>query len=496
VVSERAGSARANRAHHRNSFASSLDGNGQRDSEKPPKPKPKKAAPVAGKLTGTAINGQRDGNSATAPAQARKRTGSEPAEAEPCSILKIDLYGKGGSYTRILNDTLRDPRIAGLPLTVLCYALSMPRNWQIRSWHLRQVFGCGEQALRSAIKRLVEAGYARMHYIHSRSPHGSKIVDRCWQFRESPKLQWLPSIKRGQPVPQETHVTKKDCPLRKGVGSGKSGVQERLNLKRKPKGQTGVDGRGKPRSFSFGSFPFPKSAEAITRTLQAEGIEIPPAIVQRFYADMQRSQWTTGRDRKPVRDWLATLLARWEKIKARLKRGGRLLSGDIDALKARAARLTDRRGALYHQDRKGTEQRRAKLQASIDVIDHELARRKVNVEAERLGRAARRSQRDHEAVKHLPVIPEWLHSSNNGNGAKPDPTRQECGEQEYMQEAKAQKSGRPDFSASKGQVLNGKFLTDDQANRLAQDYPQLITKLRKATRLPDGRIILQPQPAL
>jgi hypothetical protein len=77
-------------------------------------------------------------------------------------------------------------------------------------------------------------------------------------------------------------------------GDGKPGVLVSLNVKRKPKGEK-PDGRAKPRqAFSGSSFPYPQSVEEITGALQAKGIKIPPWHVQRFYADMQRTRWTTG----------------------------------------------------------------------------------------------------------------------------------------------------------------------------------------------------------
>lgn len=48
------------------------------------------------------------------------------------SILKITSYGKQ-PFTRILNETVRDPALGGLARAILCYALSMPPDWKIRS---------------------------------------------------------------------------------------------------------------------------------------------------------------------------------------------------------------------------------------------------------------------------------------------------------------------------------------------------------------------------
>jgi hypothetical protein len=101
------------------------------------------------------------------------------------SILKIKSYGRH-AFTRVLNETIRDPALGGLARAILCYALSMPENWQIHSWQLKQEFGCGRLAIRKAMRELQDAGYAQRVL---RRDDG-EITGSAWLIRESPKLRW------------------------------------------------------------------------------------------------------------------------------------------------------------------------------------------------------------------------------------------------------------------------------------------------------------------
>jgi hypothetical protein len=103
--------------------------------------------------------------------------------------VKITKYGKGQSYTRILNETLRDKRLGGLARAILVYALSKPPDWKLRSWQLEQEFDCGRIAIRSAMKQLVKADYAKL--VLERGS-GGRVVGRSWLIRESPQMSWPP----------------------------------------------------------------------------------------------------------------------------------------------------------------------------------------------------------------------------------------------------------------------------------------------------------------
>lgn len=106
----------------------------------------------------------------------------EPNECR--TIFKLKSYGKQ-PFTRVLNDTLRDPALGGLARAILVYALSLPENWLIHSWQLKQEFQCGRLAIRKAMKELQDAGYA--HRVLNRE--NGEITGSTWFIRESPKLK-------------------------------------------------------------------------------------------------------------------------------------------------------------------------------------------------------------------------------------------------------------------------------------------------------------------
>jgi hypothetical protein len=105
--------------------------------------------------------------------------------------------------------------------------------------------------------------------------------------------------------------------------------------------------------------------------------------------------------------------------------GPRSIGQDIGDLKRCAAHLNEMRNEWWRRDPKGTEQERAVLDKFIDQTDQEAVRRmnlgakrtgkpKTSVEAIRAQRAARRSEREHEAIKDEPIMPDWM---LNGNGS-------------------------------------------------------------------------------
>jgi hypothetical protein len=123
-------------------------------------------------------NGQQSGN------------GSKPHESEQ-SVFKIERYGKGQSYTRILNETLRNKQLCRVahPLVVLAYALSKGRTWKLHSWQLRKEFGWGRLATRTVMRQLVEADFARL--LIKRGNRG-RVEGQLWEIRESPLVPWPP----------------------------------------------------------------------------------------------------------------------------------------------------------------------------------------------------------------------------------------------------------------------------------------------------------------
>jgi hypothetical protein len=230
-----------------------------------------------------------------------------------------------------------------------------------------------------------------------------------------------------------------------------------------------------PLAASFVSLSFPQSAEEITKTLQAKGLKIPLVFVQRFFADMQSSKWTIRRD--PVRNWLATLQARWKKNKAHWStdepwRAGKmpLRRMRIEGLERLRERIVDESNKLFRTDPVDSKERRRELASHIKDVEAAWER-KTKRSAEELGlkRAARQSVREHEAVKDKPIFPfDGMVTSTSTDQRRSEPTR-----------------------VDQGYVLNGKFLTTAQANRLSMDNPALTEKMRRAVKR-NGQITIQP----
>lgn len=184
-------------------------------------------------------------------------------------------------------------------------------------------------------------------------------------------------------------------------------VTNALRANKKPKGKTSFAG--------FSSKPsFPESESAMLAELEKRGIKIPSAIIQRFYADMQRSQWPTRRGR--VRDWIATLQSRWDKIKARLPsesagqhwRAGKmpLRRMRISGLERLRETLVDEINELFRSDPDANKEQRSELRKRIKDVESEWERKtKRSADELRMKNGAQRSQSEHEAVKNKPIIP-------------------------------------------------------------------------------------------
>ena len=115
--------------------------------------------------------------------QARSSTnGSHPFETHSGWNVKIRHYGNGQLFTRILNDTIRDPRLIGLAFKVVCYALSKPIGWQINATDLRKQLRRGKRALRPAMKEIEAIGLARLYR--------DERARWRWQIRESNTIPW------------------------------------------------------------------------------------------------------------------------------------------------------------------------------------------------------------------------------------------------------------------------------------------------------------------
>jgi hypothetical protein len=107
------------------------------------------------------------------------------------------------------------------------------------------------------------------------------------------------------------------------------------------------------------------------------------------------------------------LVALWHAYKPfpKGRRSHRFPNKDIDELARWRNELRDESNALFRADPKGSEEERAEIEKQIQAVEAEWERR-TGRSAEELcmKHGARRSEREHEAVKAKPIIP-WLNGS-------------------------------------------------------------------------------------
>jgi len=89
------------------------------------------------------------------------------------------------NFTMVDNDLLADPRLSAKSKGIICYLLSKPDGWNVVMRDLQNHFTDGEESLRSGLKELYAAGYARVETVMDDNGHfkGRKIT-----ISETPNL--------------------------------------------------------------------------------------------------------------------------------------------------------------------------------------------------------------------------------------------------------------------------------------------------------------------
>src|SRR5262245_9756938 len=122
-------------------FATTQTSNGKREGP-PGNGRGRSAKPAKSRSTDQAASSSAEG-------QAQSRDGQHDNKR----------YAKGEFFVAP-RAALVNPAIGDLAFRVLCYALAKGRDW-VCVWYLRNEFGVGEQAMRTAMGQLVRAGHAR-----------------------------------------------------------------------------------------------------------------------------------------------------------------------------------------------------------------------------------------------------------------------------------------------------------------------------------------------
>jgi hypothetical protein len=97
----------------------------------------------------------------------------------------IHRIKKHETYTRIENDTLRDPLLSFKATGLLAFMLSRPDDWHFFVEELSKAKTDGEFSVRSAMKELVERGYVRREQVRE----DGKIVAILVHVYERPKAE-------------------------------------------------------------------------------------------------------------------------------------------------------------------------------------------------------------------------------------------------------------------------------------------------------------------
>jgi hypothetical protein len=97
------------------------------------------------------------------------------------TIVKVIRQKKG--FSCISNRLLEDARMSFKAKGVLCYLLSRPDDWTVRTEDLVNRSTDGRHAIWSAMRELRQIGYAEMSYFRE----GNKLIGRRWVIYECPR---------------------------------------------------------------------------------------------------------------------------------------------------------------------------------------------------------------------------------------------------------------------------------------------------------------------
>jgi len=332
-------------------------------------------------------------------------------------------------YDRMPAAIFHDERLGPTALGILCYVFSRPPNWDVSVEQLNRRFHGHRLLNRRALKQIEQTGWGARAVPFG--PNGKPCGGQMWFFRCSLNEPWPSTFMNGELEAQKLHFISKAISGK--VGSRTVREPTRLintdtdnKLKRNPKGENAEKGAASRAAFSSFGTEIPKSEAAMLATLREHGIRISKDFACRFWADMQRNHWTIRG--QPVRNWIAALQARREEKKAKFKNNDNadpygLRRIRINGLKRLRCRVLDERNALWRSDPKGNRPLLDELDDLLGAIDQELDRKtgrtdagKIESQQERI----RALEQEHAALKHQPILPDWLNGSAAGsNGAKP-----------------------------------------------------------------------------
>jgi len=414
-------------------------------SHSPPKSESARPQPRNGKRGADPPNGKAPcyGRSSKTWSADGAYSGSEEKQAQSCNGFQEPATGSiigvvGKPYDR-LPAAIFEPGLSPAALGILCYLLSRPPGWDISAKQLRQHFGGHTHQIGEAFKELRHAGWTNLAQL--RTMDGRHAGGRMWFARRSLDEPWPKTFMTRDLRSLKTHF----LIFRKWGDSINNDIQTKTDqviqsLGRKENTKSKVHARAHD-AFSLTGLKG-KKAEIIQRfnkTFVLKGAQPVTKVTPRLRrvlqrclrADYEAFEQAALADHKnwPVRVKCKRpgLVALWHTYKP-FGKSKRFAFGDMNIaeLDVAAAKTCERINELYRENPKGSEKQRAALKKEKDAYDKERARRinvhakrtgkaKTSVEALRAQRAARRSEREHEAITDEPIIPDWMLNAN-GSG--------------------------------------------------------------------------------
>jgi hypothetical protein len=312
---------------------------------------------------------------------------------------------------------LQDKRIGLVAFAILCDVRSKGLNWQLRIREVRQRFSWGDQATRTAMRELTNAGWAQLERERGK---GGAILGSYYVIRKMPvtetavtRVSVNRSLIEDGPI-ERTEAANRDLGSKESLKSkAGAGAHEAFSWSVLKEGAAEIVTRFNKTFVPKGAQPLNKSTPDVRRILRHCGWGDYTAFEKAALAD--HANWRTRFKTRSGEYKRPGFVALWHKYKSlpKPKRVVRFADKDIDGLADWRNELRDESNALFRADKAGSRKRRAEIEKQIQAIEAEWeCRTGRNAEELRMKHGAARSEREHEAIKAAPIIP-WLNGSES-----------------------------------------------------------------------------------
>lgn len=99
-------------------------------------------------------------------------------------VMVIKVKRRENPFVQIDRNILEDPTLSWKAKGILCYLLSKPKDWTVRTEDLANKGSCGRETILSGMRELREAGYAKIVYVQGEK---GKLQGRYWLILEEPE---------------------------------------------------------------------------------------------------------------------------------------------------------------------------------------------------------------------------------------------------------------------------------------------------------------------